>query len=238
MEQITRLREQDGLVVIQNADPVQLATFIQDEHPQTIALILSQLEASQAAILMSALPSEGRSEVAARIAGLDHISPEVLDSIAGMIGERLKALGKPNRKPSGGLRVLAEILNNLEPERSEEILSAVAQDNMNLAESVRSMMFVFEDLLAVSKEGMQSLLARVDRKVLTMALKGTSEELKGHFTQCMSQRAAEMLREDMEALGPVRLRDVEAAQQQILAAVRQLQTEGALDVKGTEEYVV
>lgn len=225
---------------LQKADPQQLAKFIHSEHPQTIALILSHLGPSQAAGLLFSLPPEIRADVALRMANLEQISPDIISKIAGIIGQKLKALGELSRESYGGVRAVAEMFNRLDSATSKEILDTIEARDPNLAETIRHLMFVFEDLLLIDQNGIKEILARIDRKVLTVALKGTSEQLKNHFMQCMSQRGAEMLREDMEALGPVKIKEVEAAQQQIIAVVRQLEAEGVLSLKGAvgEQYVV
>lgn len=225
---------------LQKADPQQLAKFIHSEHPQTIALILSHLGPSQAAGLLFSLPPELRADVALRMANLEQISPDIISKIAGIIDQKLKALGELSRESYGGVRAVAEMFNRLDSATSKEILDTIEAQDPNLAETIRHLMFVFEDLLLIDQNGIKEILARVDRKLLTVALKGTSDQLKNHFMQCMSQRGAEMLREDMEALGPVKIREVEAAQQQIISVVRQLEAEGVLSLKGAvgEQYVV
>jgi flagellar motor switch protein FliG len=225
---------------LQKADPQQLAKFIHNEHPQTIALILSHLNPSQAAGLLISLPPELRADVALRMANLDQISPDIISKIAAIIGQKLKALGELSRESYGGVRAVSEMFNRLDSATSKEILETIEQNNPTLVETIRHLMFVFEDLLLVTQEAIKEVLGKVDRKVLTVALKGTSEQLKSHFLQVMSQRGAEMLKEDMEALGPVKIKEVEAAQQQIIAVVRQLEAEGTISLKGTvgEQYVV
>jgi flagellar motor switch protein FliG len=226
--------------VIQKADPGQLAKFIHSEHPQTIGLVLSHLSSSQAAALLTSLPAGLRSDVVQRMASLDQISPEVILKIAGVIGQKLKSLGEFNRESYGGVRSVAEMLNRLDSGSSREILDHIEQQDANLAETIRHLMFVFEDLLLIDSMGLKEVLGKADRKLLTVALKGTSEQLKNHILACMSQRGAEMLREDMDALGPVKIKEVESAQQQIIAVVRQLESEGVLSLKGAvgEQYVV
>jgi flagellar motor switch protein FliG len=225
---------------LQKADPQQLAKFIHSEHPQTIALILSHLNPSQAAGLLESLPPEMRPDVALRMANLDQISPEIITKIAGIIGQKLKALGEFSRESYGGIRAVAEMFNRLDSGTSKEILESIEPINPALVETVRHLMFVFEDLLLIDQGGIKEVLGKADRKLLTVALKGTSEQLRNHFMQCMSQRGAEMLREDMDALGPIKIKEVEAAQQQIIAIVRQLESDGTLNLKGTvgEQYVV
>jgi flagellar motor switch protein FliG len=225
---------------LQKADPQQLAKFIHSEHPQMIALILSHLNPSQAASLLTSLPPEIRADVALRMASLDQISPEIISKVAAIIGKKLKDLGEFSRESCGGVRAVSELLNRLDSSTSKEILDKIDQQDANLAETIRHLMFVFEDLLLIDGTGIKELLSRLDRKVLTIALKGTSSELKKHFMDSMSQRGAEMLQEDTEALGPVKIKDVEAAQQQIIAIVRQLEADGVVSLKGAvgEQYVV
>jgi flagellar motor switch protein FliG len=225
---------------LQKADPQQLAKFIHSEHPQTIALVLSHLNPSQAAGLLIELPAGMRSDVALRMANLDQISPDIISKIAGIIGSKLKALGELSRESYGGVRAVSEMFNRLDSSTSKEVLDAIEMTDPHLVETIRHMMFVFEDLLLLSQDAIKEILGKVDRKVLTVALKGTSEQLRNHFLAAMSQRGSEMLREDMDVLGPVKIKEVESAQQQIISIVRLLETEGVISLKGTvgEQYVV
>jgi flagellar motor switch protein FliG len=174
------------------------------------------------------------------MASLDQISPDIISRIAKVVGQKLRALGEFSRESYGGVRAVAEMFNRLDMSSTKEILDRIEKEDPNLGATIRHLMFVFEDLLLIPQPGLKEILGRVDRKQLTMALKGTSDELRNHFLECMSQRGAEMLREDMEALGPVKIRDVEAAQQQIIDLVRQLEAEGVISLKGAvgEQYVV
>ena len=232
-------RVNKNLESLQKADPNQLSRFISGEHPQTIALILSHLSASQAASLLANLPMPLRSDVTLRIAQLDRVSPDVVARVSVVISEKLRALGEVKTELHGGPRSVAEILNRMEGTMSDEILGNL-QDEQPLVDAIRHFMFTFDDLLLIDAMAMKEVVAKVDRKLLVVALKGTSDQLKNQFLQCMSSRGAEMLREDMEAAGPVRIRDVEGAQQQILEVVRQLESEGVLSLKGggSSEYVV
>jgi flagellar motor switch protein FliG len=225
---------------LQKTDPQQLAKFIHSEHPQTIALILSHLNPSQAAGLLFSLPGEMRSDVAMRMANLDQISPEIISKIAGVIGTKLKMLGEISREAYGGVHAVAEMFNRLDSTTSRQILEDIEKANTTLVETIRHLMFVFEDLLLLDINAVKEVLAKVDRKILTVALKGTSDQMKNHLLQAMSQRGAEMLREDMDALGPIKIKEVEASQQQIIAVVRQLESEGVINLKGTggEQYVL
>jgi flagellar motor switch protein FliG len=232
--------EYANLDILQKVDPQQLAKFIHNEHPQTIALVLSHLGASQAAALLVSLPAEMRSDVALRMANLDQISPEIVNKIASVIGQKLQAIGEFSRESYGGIRAVSDMFNRLDSGTSKEILDVIERHNPNLVETIRHLMFVFEDLLLIDVNQIRELLARVDRKSLTLALKGTSDSLKEHFFATMSGRATEMLKEDIDSLGPVRIKEVEAAQQQIIAMVRQLEGEGVITLKGAvgEQYVV
>jgi flagellar motor switch protein FliG len=219
-------------------DPNELAKVLREENPQTLALILSNLAPEQAGPLMASLPPEVQPEVALRIALMDRVSPEVFNRIAQAIRARLKSSKQLTR--TNGSRALASILNNVDGEIADRLLTTLESDNQPTVESVRQLMFVFEDIIDIDKEGIKLVLAKIDRKILTLALKGTTEKMKQHFTQCMSQRSSEMLMEDMEALGPVRIRDVSTAQQQIVSAVATLKREGGISSgrAGSDEYVV
>ena len=225
---------------LQKADPQQLAKFIHKEHPQTIALVLSHLNSSQAAALLASLPVELRGEVSLRMANLERISPEVISRIASIIGQKIKSLGEFSREAYGGVRAVAEMFNRLDSGMSKEILNDLERQDEDVTNSIRHLMFVFEDLLLMDQSGIKEVLSRVDRKLLTLALKGTSDQLRVRFLESMSQRGAEMMREDMDSMGPVKIKEVEGAQQQIIAVVRQLEAEGTVSLKGAvgEQYVV
>ena len=223
--------------VLQKADPQQLARFIHSEHPQTIALILSHLNSSQAAALLVSLPNQLRTDVAVRMANLDQISPEIIGKIASVIEEKLKAIGEFSRESYGGVRAVAEMINRLEIGESRNMMNAIEAEDGKLFETIRHLMFVFEDLMQLDLRDLKELVQRIDRKLLTIALKGTSDQLKTRLMSVMSQRAADMLREDIEVVGAVKIREVEAAQQSIIAIVREMEKEGAITLQETE-YVV
>lgn len=227
-----------AMSILETTDPRQIASFLRSEHPQTIALILSNLAPEQAGSVLMSLPAPLRPQVVARMGSLDRISPEIYQRITEAIGLKLKSFRKVNR--SNGIKSVASMLNQVDASAVDEILEAVASQNAPMVDSIRNLMFVFEDVVKVDKEGIRVLMQRADRKVLMMALKGTTSEIKQHFTQVMSERSAEMLAEDMEALGPVRIKDVEAAQQEIIALIRTLQQEGVVGSTrgGGDQYVV
>ena len=213
---------------LEKADPQQLSKFILAEHPQTIALILAHLKPSQAAQLVGLLPDEVRVEVLTRMANLDEISPEVIMRISSVMEQRLKALGGATHESYGGVRAVAELLNRLDRGVSRPVLEGIEGDSPDLAVSIRNLMFVFEDLAGVDETAIREIIQRADKKVLTVALKGTTEEIRSKFFQNMSKRAADLIREEMEVLGAIRLREVEAAQRDVVAIARKLEEEGLL----------
>jgi flagellar motor switch protein FliG len=229
-----------GFASLERADPQQLSKFILGEHPQTIALILAHLQPANAAQLATLLPEELRVEVLTRMASLEDISPDVVSRISSVIEVRLKALGGPSREQHGGVRAVAELFNRLERTVSTPVLEAIEEQRPELAVSIRNLMFVFDDLLHVDDNGMREIIQRADKKGLTIALKGASDEIRQRFFINMSKRATEMLREEMEVLGAVRLRDVEKAQQEIVAIARKLEEEGLISTGAAagEAYVV
>jgi len=241
VDRVVKSMNPDGIDFssLRKVDPQQLGKLIQDEHPQTIALVLSHLDPSQAAALLSSLPPEIRSDIAMRMAFLEQIAPEAVKTIANVIGQKLRNLGELSRETYGGVRAVADMLNRLDPANCNHLLETLERENPELFESVRRFMFVFEDLAALDAQGMKELIATIDRKVMTVALKGTSDELRNHFMSGLSQRGAEMLREDIAALGAVKIKEVDAAQQQIILQARQLEKNGTINLKNssTEQYV-
>jgi flagellar motor switch protein FliG len=217
-----------GFTSLEKADPQQLSKFILGEHPQTIALILAHLNPSSAAQLVTLLPDALRVDVLTRMASLEDISPDVISRISSVIETRLKALGGPSLEQHGGVRAAAELFNRLERTVSTPVLEAIEQLRPELAVSIRNLMFVFEDLLSVDDNGLREIVQRADKKTVTIALKGASEEIRTRFFANMSKRAVEMLREEMEVMGAVRLRDVEKAQQEVVAIARKLEEEGLI----------
>lgn len=230
-----------GFVSLERADPEHLSKFILGEHPQTIALILAHMQAASAAPVIARLPEDMRVDVLTRMANLEQISPDVVTRISAVIAQRLKTLGGPTREHRGGVRAVAELFNHLERTVSAPVLEAIESQTPDLAVSIRNLMFVFDDLINVDDNGMRELVQRVDKKVLTVALKGTSEEVRQHFFGNMSKRAGEMMREEMEVMGAVRVREVEKAQQEIVALARTMEEEGVLSMgggAGGDAYVV
>jgi flagellar motor switch protein FliG len=228
-----------GFDNLQKADPVQLSKFIQSEQPQTIALVLAHLNSTQAAALLSSLPAALRADVVMRMANLEQISPDVISKITTILEQKMRSLGDFSRESYGGIRAVAELINRMETKSAAAILEKIEDDNPALALSIRNLMFVFDDLLLIDDAGMREILQRVDKKALTIALKGTSEELRNQFFRNMSSRAVEMMKEDMDVLGPIKVRDVEMSQQQIVSVVRKLDESGVISLKGNsgDEYI-
>jgi flagellar motor switch protein FliG len=219
-------------------DPQQLAKFIQDEHPQTIALILSHLDPTHAAKLISALPVEIRPDIAVRMADMDEISPVIVRNIALVIDQKLRNLGELSRQQFGGVRAVANIFNRLDPNTCSQMLDSLETGSPALFENVRRFMFVFRDLENLDEASIKTIIAKVDRKVLIVALKGANESLRTKFLKTQSQRGAEMMKDDIESLGPVKLKDVETAQQQVIATARELEKEGVVSLSGADDQVI
>jgi flagellar motor switch protein FliG len=241
LERVQRMFQSTaGFNSLERADPEQLSKFILGEHPQTIALILAHLNASSAAHLVTQLPESLRADVLTRMASLDDISPDVVARISTVIEQRLKTLGGSNREQHGGVRAVAELFNQLERNVSAPVLEAIESQKPDLAVSIRNLMFVFDDFVHIDDNGIREIVQRADKKALTVALKGASEEIRAQFFKNMSKRAGDMIKEEIEVLGAIRLREVEKSQQEIVAIARKLEEEGVI-VTGAasgEAYVV
>jgi len=224
---------------LRKADPQQLAKFIEGEHPQTIALILAHLEAKQASTLLMRLPEELRSEAIKRLAQLRQFSPEMAQRVSLVLHKRLQALGEQSRRAYAGLRGVADVMNRLELNTAKTILEGIEKEDPKLALSIRNLMFTFEDLITVPEAGIRELLGQMDKKTLATALRGSSEELKNYIFKSMSSRAVEMLKEDMEVLGPVKSREIHKAQMEAVTVARKLEAEGKLSLtpEGEDEFV-
>lgn len=217
-----------GFATLERANPQQLSRFILGEHPQTVALILAHLQATSAAQLVAQLPDEMRADVLVRMASIEEVSPEVIGRISALIDQRLKSLGGATREQHGGVRAVAELFNCLDRSVSQPALESIEAQSQDLAVQIRNLMFVFEDLLKIEDNGIREMVNRADKKVLTVALKGASEDIRQRFFTNMSKRAAELLKEEMELMGAVRLRDVEKAQHEIVGIARKLEEEGLI----------
>jgi len=224
---------------LRKADPTQLAKFIEGEHPQTIALILAHLESKQASTLLLLLSPELRAEAIKRLAQLRQFSPEMAERVSLVLHKRLESLGDQSRRAYAGLRGVADLMNRLDVATGKNILEGIEKDDPKLALSIRNLMFTFEDLLTIPEAGIRELLAQMDKKTLATALRGASEELKNYIFKSMSSRAVEMLKEDMEVLGPVKSREVNKAQMEAVGVARKLEAEGKLVLtgEGDDEFV-
>lgn len=239
MDRISLGGQRKGLEALKWMDAKQVAEHIRGEHPQIIAIVLSYLEPEQSADVLSALPPETHSDLVMRVATLDGIHPSALAELDEMMEKQFVASGAGGKSSAlGGLRVAAEMVNLLDSSVGTTLMSDIAKNDERLSQNIQDLMFVFDDLLEVDDRGMQELLRQVPADKLLIALKGADETFKAKVFKNMSQRAAEMLKSDLEAKGPVRLADVEAAQKEILLAARKLADEGTINLGGKgEEYV-
>jgi flagellar motor switch protein FliG len=213
--------------------------FIQNEHPQTIALILAYLHPEQAGLILSSLSPELQVDVARRVASLDRTTPEVLQEIESTLEQRLSAFVMDDYTVAGGVESIVDILNMVDRATEKTILDSLEEEEPELAEEIRKRMFVFEDIILLDDRSIQKVLREVDSKDLAMALKTASEEVASRIYKNMSKRAAEMLREDIEYMGPVRLRDIEETQQRIVATIRRLEDMGEIIIaRGGEDEVI
>ena len=228
-----------GFAALEKANPQQLSKFILGEHPQTIALILAHLNSSSAADLVAQLPDEMRVDVLLRMASIEDISPEVIGRISNVIDAQLRTLGGPSREQRGGVRAVAELFNRLDRGVSQAALERMEAAAPDMAVAIRNLMFVFDDLKNIEDSGIREIVNRADKKGMTIALKGASEDIRQRFFVNMSKRAAELVKEEMELMGAVRLRDVEKAQHEIVAIARKLEEEGLISTGGGagEPYV-
>jgi flagellar motor switch protein FliG len=242
MEQVARAQEMSAakLDSLQKCDPGQLSKFLEGEHPQTIALILAHLDAKQGSALLTRLPEGVRGETVKRLAKLRQFSPEMAQKVSLVLHNRLTALGEQSRRAYAGFKGVADLLNRLDQAAAKSILETIEKEDAKLAISIRNLMFTFEDFLTVPDVAIREILAQIDKKALALSLKGASQEVREHMFKSMSSRAIEMLKEDMEVLGPVRAKDVQKAQQEIVAVARKLESEGkiALTTEGEDEYVL
>ena len=225
---------------MRHTDPQQVLGFIQGEHPQTIALILSYLEAPQAAMILSGLPAVGQAEVAKRIARMDRITPEVLREVERVLERKLSTVMGQDFTMAGGIDAVVAIVNSADRATERNIMEYLEENDPELAEEIKKRLFVFEDIIRLDDRSLQRVLREVDMKELGLALKGATEELRTKFFKNMSKRAAEMLQEDMDYMGPVRVKDVEESQQKVVNVVRGLEEQGEIIIAsgGEDELVV
>ncbi len=240
LDKITRsLESTAGFEALQKVDPQQLSKLFQNEHPQTIALVLAHLDASTAADTVQYLPESQRADIVLRMASLQTISQDVIRRVSVVLDQKLKSVGADNRQAVGGVRSVAELCNRLDREVSRKLLEQIEGAMPELALEIRNLMFTFDDLLLIDDIGIREILQRVDKRVLTLALKGTIPELQVRFFSNMSSRAVEMMKEEMDFLGQVRIKEVTNAQREIIDILRELDEQGviSLTASGEDSYV-
>lgn len=235
LERLTKYLDQGpGFQNLRKADPRLLSKIIQKEHPQTIAFILSHLDISKAAHAIASLPTDLQVDVARRMANLEEISPEVVKKVSQVLDKKIVSMAGSSIEVEG-VKTVAEVLNRMGRNESKNILDRLEQENPELAARIRQLMFVFDDIAYLPEKAIQEILKRADKQTLTMALKGSSEELKEKFFRNMSSRAVETLKEEMSYMGPVRVSEVSEAQAAATEIVRQLEEEGVIVLSAGEE---
>ncbi len=222
------------------ADPGQLLNFIQNEHPQTIALILSYLEAEQAGVILSSLPQEVQADIARRIATMDSTSPEVISEIESVLERKLSSTVTQDFSETGGVGAVVEVLNGVDRATEKTILDALEEQDPELAEEIKKRMFVFEDIVTLDNRSIQRIIRECENEDLILSLKVSSEEVQDILFGNMSQRMAESFKEEIEVMGPVRLRDVEEAQTRIVGNIRKLEDAGEIIIArgGGDDVIV
>lgn len=225
---------------VRKADANQLLNFIQNEHPQTIALILSYLGANQSGQILSALPQEKQADVAQRIATMDRTSPEIIKEVEHVLERKLSSMVTQDYTSTGGVQTIVDILNSVDRGTEKFIMETLEIQDAELAEDIKKRMFVFEDIITLDSVSVQRFIREVENNELAVALKGSTEEVKDMIFANMSKRMAEMIKEDMEFMGPIRLRDVEEAQQKIVNIIRKLEEAGEIILArgGGDEIIV
>lgn len=215
---------------IRQADPMQILNFIQNEHPQTIALILAYMRAEQAALVVSGLPSELQTDVATRIAQMDRTTPAVLREVEKVLERKFSAVMSQDFTNAGGIKALVAMLNSVDRGTEKTILESLEEQNPDLAEEIKKLMFVFEDIVILDDRSIQRVLREVDTKELALALKGSNEEVRAKVFKNMSERMGKIVRDELDYMGPVRVRDVEEVQQKIVSIIRSLEERGEIIV--------
>ncbi|HOV73328.1 MAG TPA: flagellar motor switch protein FliG [Candidatus Hydrogenedentes bacterium] len=235
LEILTRLQsslQEVPFEFLKRADPAQICSFIQDEHPQTIALILAHLNPQISSVILSSLPQEIRADVVVRIAAMDRTPPEIVREVERVLERKMASVFSQGFTFAGGVKEVAEILNRIDRNAEKTIMADLEERDPELADEIARLMFTFDDLVYVEDGGIQKALREIETKDLAMALKSASEEVKEKVFRNMSERAREMILEEIEFMGPVRLKQVEEAQQKIVSVVRRLEDAGELVVQG------
>ena len=225
---------------IRKTDPSQLLNFIQDEHPQTIALILAYMPVQQAAQVISSLPSEKQADVAKRIAQMDRTSPDVIQEVERVLEKKLENLANQDYTIVGGVDSIVDILNSVDRTTNKRIMDDLEVENVELADEIKKKMFLFEDIVKLDDKSIQRVLREVDNNSIALALKGVKADVQEAIFRNLSSRLADMIREDMEFMGPVRIKDVEEVQQSIVDKVRELEERGEIVIAraGGDEVIV
>jgi flagellar motor switch protein FliG len=233
-------RGNGNIAALQDMDPQQMSKFLENENPQTIALVLAHLEPQKGSALLMSLKPQLRVETVRRLAEMRQFSPEMASKVALILARRMDSVGSSGRRSYSGFKTVAELLNRMDQNASQTILEGIEASEPKLAIGIRDLMFTFDDLLTVPQNSVREILSACDKRVLATALKGSKENVRAHLCKAMSSRAVEMLQEDMEAMGPVRGKDVTAAQQELLAVARNLESEGkiVLRMESDSEYAV
>ena len=233
LAQVKKVRERStgDMAIVQRMDAAHLSKFLENEHSQTVALVLAHLDAKQGSTVLMNLKGAMRVDVVRRLAEMRQFSPEMAKTVAMTLHKRMEKMGTSGRKSYSGFKAVAELLNRLDQMESKGILEEIEVTEPQTAIGIRNLMFTFEDLLTVPPASIREFVSAADKRTLAMALKGSRDNLKAHLFQGMSSRAVDMLKEDMEVMGPVRMRDVSAAQQELLAMARQLESEGRMMLK-------
>lgn len=232
IKQVTQQVQTTPFSFLQRAESENLLTFIQDEHPQTIALILAHLQPSKASEILIGLPSQKQIEVVKRIANMEQTNPEVIKEVERGLEHRLSDIVSQTFEKAGGVTSVAEMLNLADRSTEKAIMEGLEAEDPDLVESIRRLMFVFDDVAKVNDKGIQMVLKEIENDTLALALKTASEELKSKIFKNMSERAAQLIQEDMQFMGPVRVSDVEQAQQKIVDVVRRLEDTGEIVISG------
>ncbi len=235
IEILTRLQsslQEVPFEFLKRADPAQICSFIQDEHPQTISLILAHLNAQVAAIVLSSLPQDIQADVVMRIATMDRTPPEIVREVERVLERKMASVFSQGFTFAGGVKEVAEILNRIERNTEKSIMADLGERDPELADEIARLMFTFDDLVYVEDTGIQKALREIDTKDLALAMKSANEEVREKVFKNMSERAREMIKEEIDFMGPVRLRQVEEAQQKIVSIVRRLEDSGELIIQG------
>jgi len=222
---------QSDLAMLEKVDPQQLGKFLESEHPQTIAIVLAHLDARRGSIVIDSLSEERRVEAVRRLAAMRQFSPEMAQRVAMVLHRRLENMGETGRKAYSGFKAVADLLNRMESEQTTRMLDEIEAADPAMALSIRNLMFTFDDLVTIPPASIREIVSAADKRQLALALRGAQDELRAHVFAAMSSRAAEMLKEDMEVMGPVRAREVAGAQQEVLALARTLEAEGKVILK-------